>query len=158
LKTARQCRLRWLVLALIFVVGVAVNYVWELAQAPLYVGLESYGTSVFWHCFAASLGDGIMVLLITAVGWLVLRHQYWFDRPGVPGYLVMLTTGFLLAVLVEWVGVHVLGRWQYTETMPVVPGLGVGVVPIAQMVVLPPLIFRMAAVIGSKKKFKSSQL
>jgi len=60
--------------------------------------------------------------------------------------------------LVEWVGVHVLGRWQYTETMPVVPGLGVGVIPIAQMLLLPPLIFRIAAVIGSKKKFKSSQL
>jgi len=151
LKTARQCRLRWLVLALIFVVGVAVNYVWELAQAPLYVGLESYGTSVFWHCFAASLGDGIMVLLIVAAGWITLQEENWFEHPAVPGYIVMLTTGFLLAVLVEWVGVHVLGRWQYTETMPVVPGLGVGVVPIAQMLLLPPVMFWIVAIFGARK-------
>ena len=99
-----------------------------------------------------------MVLLIVAAGWITLQQENWFEHPAVPGYIVMLTTGFLLAVLVEWVGVHVLGRWQYTETMPVVPGLGVGVIPIAQMLLLPPLIFRIAAVIGSKKKFKSSQL
>ena len=92
-----------------------------------------------------------MVLLIVAVGWLVLRHQNWFEHPGVPGYLVMLTTGFSLAVLVEWVGVYVLGRWQYTETMPVVPGLGVGVVPIAQMLLLPPLIFWIVAIFGARK-------
>jgi hypothetical protein len=64
---------------------------------------------------------------------------------------MMLTTGFLLAVLVEWVGVHVLGRWRYTDTMPVVPGLGVGVIPIAQMLLLPPLIFRIVVVLGAKR-------
>jgi hypothetical protein len=130
---------------------VVVNYVWELAQAPPYVGLESYGASVFWHCFAASLGDGIMVLLIVAAGWITLQQENWFEHPGVAGYLMMLTTGFLLAVLVEWVGVHVLGRWRYTDTMPVVPGLGVGVIPIAQMLLLPPLIFRIVVVLGAKR-------
>ncbi|MDP2604945.1 MAG: hypothetical protein Q8S00_20545 [Deltaproteobacteria bacterium] len=134
------------------------NYAWELAQAPLYVGHDRYNTAVFWHCFVASLGDGIMVLLIVAVGWLVLRHQNWFAHPRVPGYLVMLTTGFLLAVLVEWAAVHIVGRWAYAEQMPIVPGINVGLVPIAQMLLLPPLIFRIAAVIGSKKKLKSSQL
>lgn len=135
----------------VFAVAVIVNYLWELAQAPLYAGLESYSTTVLWHCFAASLGDGIMVLLIFAVGWLVLRHENWFEHPGVSGYLVMLTTGLILAVLLEWVGVHVLGRWQYTETMPVVPGVNVGLVPIAQMLLLPPLVFRIVAVFGARK-------
>ena len=153
MKNERKFRLRWQALGSIFVVGVVVNYGWELAQAPLYVGLESYGASVFWHCFAASLGDGIMVLLIVAAGWITLQQENWFEHPAVPGYLVMLTTGFLLAVLVEWVGVHVLGRWQYTETMPVVPGLGAGVIPIAQMLLLPPLIFRMAAALGMRRGY-----
>jgi len=128
-----------------------VNYGWELAQAPLYVGMENYSIAVLRHCFVASLGDGLMVLLIVAAGWITLQQENWFEHPGVAGYLVMLTTGFLLAVLVEWVGVHVLGRWQYTETMPVVPGLGVGVVPIAQMLFLPSLVFRIAAVFGERK-------
>ena len=56
-------------LILVFIVAVLLNYLWELAQAPLYVGLGGYNTGMFWHCFVASLGDGIMVLLIVAAGW-----------------------------------------------------------------------------------------
>lgn len=92
-----------------------------------------------------------MILLIVAAAWIGLQQQNWFVHPRVPGYLVMLATGFLLAVLVEWVGVCVLDRWQYTARMPLVPGLGVGVVSIAQMILLPPLVFRVAALLGVKK-------
>jgi hypothetical protein len=128
----------------VFIVAVLLNYLWELAQAPLYVGLQNYNAGVFWHCFVASLGDGIMVLLIVAAGRIVLRQPEWFLRPGVRGYLVILTVGLLLAVLVEWIAVHVLNRWEYTENMPKLPALDIGLVPIAQMLVLPPLIFRIA--------------
>lgn len=138
-------------LTLVFIIAVFSNLLWELAQAPLYVGLERYNAAVFWHCFVSSLGDGVTVLLIVAAGWLALQRQNWFEHPGVPGYLVMLTTGFLLAVLVEWVGVRILDRWQYTARMPLVPGLGVGVVQIAQMILLPPLVFRAVALLGSRK-------
>lgn len=142
----------------VFIVAVLLNYVWELAQAPLYVDLESYNAAVLWHCFVASLGDGVMVLVIVAAGRLVLRHQNWFEHPGVPGYLVMITAGLVLAVAVEWVAINILGRWAYTEGMPIAPGVGIGIVPIAQMLILPPLVFRIAAVIGAKKKLMSSQL
>jgi hypothetical protein len=57
----------------------------------------------------------------------------------------MLTAVFVLAALVESVAVHALGRWEYTDKMPTVPRLGIGLVPIAQMLILPPLIFRAAA-------------
>lgn len=135
----------------VYIVAVLLNYAWELAQAPLYVGLERYNAAVFWHCFVASLGDGVMVWLVVAAGWMTLKRLDWFERPGIAGNVVMLTTGFLLAVLVEWVGMRVLDRWQYTETMPVVSGLGIGVVPIAQMLLLPPLIFRLVIVLGARR-------
>jgi hypothetical protein len=70
---------------------------------------------------------------------------------GVAKYLLMLVAGLMLAVLVEWVGVYILGRWEYRDKMPLVPGNGIGVVPIAQMLFLPPLIFRIVAVFGSGK-------
>ena len=137
----------------IFIVAVLLNYLWELAQAPLYVGLEDYDTRVFWHCFVASLGDGIMVLLIVAAGWITLRRPDWFVRPGISGYLVMIVAGLLLAVLVEWVAVHKLARWAYADRMPIVAPFAVGLVPIAQMLILPPVIFRITAAIESRKKF-----
>ncbi len=131
----------------VFIIAVLLNYAWELAQAPLYAGLDDYNPGVFWHCFVASLGDGIMVLLIVAAGSLALRRWDWFLEPGLAGYLAIITAGLLLAVLVEWVGVHILGRWQYTARMPQLPGLDIGLVPIAQMAILPPVIFRLVTFI-----------
>jgi hypothetical protein len=58
----------------VFVVSVVLNYLWELAQAPFYVGMENYNIGVLWHCFVASLGDGLMVLLIVTVGWIYFQR------------------------------------------------------------------------------------
>ncbi len=134
----------WQILATIFVVAVLFNYPWELAQAQLYVGMNNFRTT-WWHCFRASLGDGLLVLMIFAVGWAVLRRD-WFAHPDVRGYAVMLVTGLAIGGGVEWIAVHLMGRWAYTTQMPLVPGLGVGIVPLLQMLVLPPLIFRVATV------------
>jgi len=123
-------------------VAVLGNYLWELAQAPLYMGMERF-RAVWWHCFVASLGDGLLVLGIFAMGWLLLRQQRWFVHPGIWGYGVMVTTGLVIGITAEWVAVHVLGRWMYTAWMPRVPGLAVGLVPVLQMLLLPPLIFSL---------------
>ena len=128
----------------IFVAAVLGNYPWELAQAPLYVGMESF-RAAWWHCFVASLGDGLLVLVIFATVWVGLRRYDWFVHPGVQGYGVMLITGLVIGIATEWIAVHLLGRWMYTARMPRMPGLEVGVVPVVQMLVLPPLIFRLVA-------------
>ena len=108
---------------LIFAVAVLLNYPWELAQAPLYVGLGDFRVAL-WHCFLSSLGAS--------------------------GYLVMLTVGLTVSVGIEWVAVHLAQRWTYTEYMPRVPGIEVGIVPVAQMLILPPLIFRMVCAMQRK--------
>ena len=137
----------------IFLVAVTLNYPWELAQAPLYDGMDSRWAAT-WHCFVASLGDGLLVLLIFVAGLRVLRRVDWFERPGASGYLVMLVSGLLLALAVEWVAVHVVHRWAYTDQMPRIPELDIGIVPIAQMLVLPPLVFRVVAKIWTRRNTK----
>jgi hypothetical protein len=57
----------------------------------------------------------------------------------------MLIAGLAIAVTVELAAVHALGRWEYAARMPILPGLGVGLSPVAQMLVLPPIIFRVVA-------------
>ncbi len=128
--------------AVVFVVGVLVNYIWELAQAPLFEGLTL--GNIWWHCFVASLGDGLIILLILVIGWWVHSRLDWFMKPGVLGYIVMAVSGLLIATLIEWVAVNVAHKWAYTAAMPLLPVLNIGLVPLAQMLVLPPLIFRVA--------------
>ncbi len=132
-------------LLILFLVAVAVNYPWELAQARLFTGM--YDTRLQWfHCFVASLGDGVLVLLIFAIGALVSRKQAWFERPGAKGYVLMLMSGAFIGILVEWIAVHVAQHWAYAASMPLVPGLAIGVVPVMQMLVLPPSIFYVVAI------------
>jgi hypothetical protein len=132
--------------ALVFAIAVVVNYAWELAQAPLYAGQDDFRT-LLWHCLRAAGGDGILVLAIFAGGALVTRRPDWYVQPGRGGYLWMLCAGLFIGVVVEWLAVHVAGRWAYGARMPVVPGLRTGLVPVLQMLVLPPLIFRMASAV-----------
>lgn len=134
----------WGDLASIFVVAAIVNYAWELARSPLYARPQE-GPTRLWHCGLASLGDGVMVLLILAAGWLVLGRHDCFERSGAGGYLVMLVSGLVLSISVEWASLHVLRLWDYTERMPRLPGLGVGITPVLQMLILPPLIVRIVA-------------
>jgi hypothetical protein len=132
-------------IAAVFIAAVAINYPWELAQAPLYEGMSDLSLAL-WHCFVASLGDGLLVLLIFGAGWAALRRSDWFVNPGGRGYLVMLASGLVIGVVVEWASVHVMGRWTYAPRMPIIPIFDIGLAPIAQMLALPPIIFRTVAV------------
>ena len=134
-------------LTMLFVVAVLVNYPWERLQSPLYV--HSDGDSIpWWLCLAASLVDGLFVVVIFGVGWMALGHRTWFEQPGIEGYLVMLISGVAISVGVEWTTVHVLRWWTYSARMPLLPIANIGLAPMIQMLVLPPLIFRGVAVVS----------
>lgn len=131
-------------LAGLFVVSVVLNYFWELGQAFLFVGMDSW-ENIWWHCFVASLGDGLIVWAIYATGWCFFARVDWFIKPRLNGYAVMLMTGLIIAVAIELLAVHVLQRWAYTPDMPVLPGVNIGITPLLQMLILPPLIFYIVA-------------
>lgn len=134
-------------LSMLFVVAVLVNYPWERLQSQLFVD-PGRASIPWWLCFAASLIDGLFVLLIFGVGWIALGRRTWFEQPGIGGYLVMLASGVAISVGVEWTTVYVLRWWTHSARMPLVPIINIGLVPIAQMLVLPPLIFRVVAVVS----------
>ena len=129
---------------LIFIIAVALNYLWEVAQAPLYAGLEDW-SSIWWHCFVAALGDGVLVWLIFLVGWITFRRFDWYVHPNGRTFAVMFLTSLFIGIGIEWMSVNLLGRWAYAVDMPLLSGLDVGLVPVLQMLLLPPVIFRIAA-------------
>ena len=136
----------------VFSIAVAINYPWELAQTPLYAGVEFPGA--LWHCFVASVGDGLLVLFIFAAVARALRSMEWYDEPGGKGYAWMLAAGLAIGLAVEWWGLHIAKRWQYSDLMPLVPGVWVGAAPILQMLLLPPAIFWAAGRLGRETESK----
>lgn len=93
-----------------------------------------------------SLGDGLLILLILWVDWVFFGRSAWFEHPGVRGYVLMVVTGLVMIIPLEWVMIYGAEWWCYTARMPCLPGLGVGLSPVAQMLVLPPLVFRVVTI------------
>lgn len=135
-------RVGWLhTAAAVFATAVPFNYVWELAQSPLYRNQPPFPARA-WHCFVASLGDGVILLFIWAAGAFAFRTHAWFVTPRAWRYSLMLGLGVFSAAVVEAFALST-GRWSYGSGMPRWGQLGL--IPVFQMLILPPLIFVAAA-------------
>jgi len=123
------------------------NLIWETAQLPLYTlwNEASAGTNAFSvaHCTAGDIAIGgaalIMVLILgreRAVSeWRWRRIAVWTALAGVA------YTSFS-----EWSNTGILGSWAYSELMPKlkVAGIDLGLSPLLQWLVLPPLALVLA--------------
>ena len=113
----------------------------EILQVPLYAHMS---TLSHWQailiCLKATLGDIGIALAAFGVGAWRGSGQTWFVQPAASTVAAYLATGVLITIVFEWYAVLWAGRWAYSELMPVVPLFGVGLAPIAQWIVLPPLV------------------
>jgi len=124
------------------------NYPWEFIQVPLFEGMaETPHWLAVKACTRAALGD-VVIMLIAYWGVAALgRGRTWIVAPGRRDLLLLSSIGVGITVIIEWLALHGwwLAGWRYSAAMPVVPGLGIGLVPVLQWVVLPPLVAALAA-------------
>jgi hypothetical protein len=138
-------------LAALTLAAFGLNWLWEMAQMPAYV--EMAGRP--WRetlpiCTLATLGDVVITFTVCGVGALAAGQVWW----GVTGKWNVFATAALLggavAVVIEWRALAS-GRWSYTERMPVVPFLGVGLWPLLQLSLLVPAALWVAARCGNRR-------
>ncbi len=126
--------MKFALLTLSFIFGV--NFVWEIFQMFLYADHTSgLGDFIFVHV-RASLGDVVLFGIIYAFGALLFQSRIWFLRKTNSAYFFTMLCGFAVALVVEKYALAT-GRWQYTDLMPIIPFLKVGLSPILQMTILP---------------------
>ncbi len=123
-----------------FGISFVLHLLWENLQAPLFEGYQSF-TQHFWMCFRGALGDLIFMIVIYAVLAVVHRNLFWVADPAAYArfstWVITIALGVAMAVAFEWWALGT-GRWSYADGMPLLPGLGVGLVPVLQMFVIPP--------------------
>lgn len=119
------------------------NFPWEFLQVPLFAGMADMP---HWQavktCTRAALGDVFIMLLGF---WLVsaaARTRLWIYAPSLRQLASLIATGMLMTVVIEMAALRGLwlDTWRYSNAMPLVPVLGVGLAPVLQWIVLPPLI------------------
>ena len=117
------------------------NFVWEMWQTPFFIGMSD---TPHWEavkvCTRAAAGD-IVIMLVAFWGIAMAnRSRAWFLHSRPRDAASFTSIGFFITALIEWLATGPLGRWTYAETMPVVPLLGIGLLPALQWLLLPPLV------------------
>ncbi|MBI5421028.1 MAG: hypothetical protein HZA35_01810 [Parcubacteria group bacterium] len=123
----------------IVVLAFVLNLVWENAQAPLFNGYQNF-VQHFMPCLWATIGDAVIILLFYEAYAFWCKDRYWIAHMKGGHIVTLMIMGVILAIFMEW-GALVSGRWSYAESMPTIPLLGVGLLPVLQMMFLPLMTF-----------------
>ena len=129
-----------------FVFAVLLNFPWEFLQVPLFEGMaEAKHWEAIRICTRAALGDGVIVLIAYWSTVAVWRDRWWFKAPNPTQICAFVAVGLAITFVLEHLATrsdHPAWGWRYSELMPV--ALGVGLTPILQWILLPPLILWIA--------------
>lgn len=126
-------------LLLTLFIGFLTNLVWENAQAFLYEGYTGF-LAHFMICLVAAVVDALVILLLYFFIAIIYRDIYWIQRWNwKPILLLIVLSGMIAIVFEKWALSR--NEWNYTNAMPVVPLLHVGLLPLLQLMVLPVLTF-----------------
>jgi hypothetical protein len=142
-----RAALRFLALHYLAWLG-ALSLAWELAHLPLYTiwseASSGYMAYAVLHCTVGDvlIGSSALALALIAGRERSLRHWRW-RRIGVAAAVLAAS----YTVFSEWLNVYVLQSWAYSERMPViqVAGLRLGMSPILQWLVIPPVALYLSA-------------
>ncbi|MCT9000274.1 hypothetical protein [Chelativorans intermedius] len=133
----------WLLTMRRYFLFVAVaNLAWEVLHLPLYT-LWAEGTAgdaafAALHCTGGDLLialSSLMLALFLAGDSDWPQHRY----RTVAGLAIIF--GFVYTVFSEWLNTVIRESWAYSELMPVIPGIEIGLSPLAQWIVIPLLGF-----------------
>jgi hypothetical protein len=114
------------------------NLTWEVAQLPLYTlwltGSWREKAFAVAHC----TGGDMLIAAACLLGALLVAGDSRWPAAGfrrVAGIAV--AAGLAYTVLSEWLNTTIHMSWTYADVMPIVPGLGVGLSPLLQWIVVP---------------------
>ena len=124
------------------VFALLLNFPWEVLQAPLFEGMAAAPHStVIGACLQATLGDAVIMLLAHAGVTAVTRRRRWVLSPSWREAAGFAAVGVAITAAIEWLATrgHWAQTWAYSSAMPLIPGVEIGLSPLLQWVIVPPI-------------------
>lgn len=137
------------------VLAFLLNFAWEVIQMPLYKN-ASYTIQHIAFCALASVADAIMVLLIYFCFALIYKNQFWAQNLTLSRILLLMLVGTIGAIVAEMRHVSA-GNWTYDKSMPILPGVDVGLSPILQFMLLPAFIYYLSYKIKKDNRSRNTK-
>lgn len=119
----------------LFLTAAALNFGWEMIQMSAYTHQLRISITLL-SCWLAALGDAAYTVLLYWWGKALIADERWALNPSLKTALAIMFLGFATALIIERVGIYK-GLWQYAGSMPVLPVLKVGLLPVFQLMFLP---------------------
>ena len=127
----------------ILIFAFLLNYPWELLQAPFFEGMA---VATHWDavkvCTRATLGDAVIMLIAYWSVAVTASDRWWFRAPSRLQMLGFIAAGVMITVAIEHLATQSVDPawgWRYADPMPTLPVIGVGLTPLLQWLLLPPL-------------------
>lgn len=77
----------------------------------------------------------------------LLRGRFWFVHPTFRQTGLYVAIGLLITLLLEHLATRSTqeaSSWRYSDLMPIVPALGIGLAPLLQWLIIPTMVARFA--------------
>ena len=119
------------------------NLLWEFAQMPLY-SLWNTGTTpeIIFSAIHCTGGDMLIGTAALVGSLLVFGTSTWPNTRLLTVAIATFAVGLSYTIYSEHLNMA-RGAWSYSPLMPVLPGLGTGLAPLAQWLIIPLLAFAL---------------
>jgi len=118
---------------------------WEWLQTFFYVDATSEIDTIVWYRLHCTLVDVAILAGAAAIVALSRRDPRWVEHPSRRDLVLLAVLGVAYTSISEQVNVAMTGAWGYSTLMPVIPGTSIGLAPLLQWVVIPPVAVLLAA-------------
>ena len=118
------------------------NSFWEVAHTYFYTLKEAPFKTMLYGWVHCTIGDVLITLGTYWVVSLLSLNRRWFldlkrEKLKFIGFIIL---GVSYTSLSEWLNVHIFRSWGYNETMPLIPWLHLGLTPLLQWAIVPPIV------------------
>lgn len=124
-------------------ISMPLNFAWEMLQMPAFAGLPNNTFATVGVCAIAAIGDALIALSLWRLGARIFGDLLWLASATLGCYTIIVVTGVVLHVGVEWVAAIRFALWTYRDIQPTLPGIRLGILPVLQPVLLLPLTFHL---------------
>jgi hypothetical protein len=116
---------------------------WEWMQSPFFKDFSDNLNEIVFFRIHCTLGDVLILYEIAVLLSLIRLNWKWLLSPRRIDYILVTVLGVAYTIFSEYRNVHIRGSWSYSDIMPLVPLLKVGLVPLLQWIILPSIIISM---------------
>jgi hypothetical protein len=113
---------------------------WETAQLPLYTlwvqGTPLTITAAAFHCL---IGDVAIAAVALSLALALFGSPAWPHENFLPVLATVIGSSIGYTIYSEYMNTAVRQSWTYAEAMPRLPGIGTGLAPLMQWLIIPPL-------------------